>query len=48
MNNKLYNDLSINENLFAEKYAKLVTKIARKYYLEGGDYEDLIQEGMIG
>ncbi len=48
MNNKLYNDLSINENLFAEKYAKLVTKIARKYYLEGGDYDDLIQEGMIG
>ena len=48
MNNKLYNDLSINENLFAEKYAKLVTKIARKYYLKGGDYDDLIQEGMIG
>ena len=48
MNNKLYNDLSINENLFAEKYAKLVTKIARKYYLEVGDYDDLIQEGMIG
>lgn len=41
-------NLSINENLFAEKYAKLVTVIARKYYLEGWDYEDLIQEGMIG
>lgn len=48
MDNRLYNDLSIDENLFAEKYAKLVTKIARKYYLVGGDYEDLIQEGMIG
>ena len=37
-----------NEDAALERYAKLVTVIARKYYLEGGEYEDLIQEGMIG
>ena len=29
-------------------YKHLVTSIARKYFLIGGDKEDLIQEGMIG
>lgn len=29
-------------------YKHLVVSIARKYYLIGGDKEDLIQEGMIG
>ena len=31
-----------------EKYKPLVKKRARLYYLEGGDHEDLLQEGMIG
>ena len=30
------------------KYKHLVVSIARKYFLIGGDKEDLIQEGMIG
>lgn len=29
-------------------YKSLVSSIARKYYLIGGDIEDLIQEGMLG
>lgn len=29
-------------------YKPLVCKIARRYYLEGGELDDLIQEGMIG
>lgn len=30
------------------KYKHLVKNVARKYYLVGGDQEDLMQEGMIG
>lgn len=30
------------------KYKHLVKNVARKYYLVGGDTEDLMQEGMIG
>lgn len=30
------------------KYKHLVKNVARKYYLVGGDSEDLMQEGMIG
>ncbi len=30
------------------KYRKLVTSIARKYFLIGGDRDDLVQEGMMG
>lgn len=30
------------------KYKHLVKNVARKYYLVGGDEEDLMQEGMIG
>lgn len=37
---------AINEVL--SSYKHLVMAIARKYYLMGGDKEDLIQEGMIG
>ncbi len=40
-----------NENAEAElfdRYKDLVVKIARGYFLVGGDLEDLIQEGMIG
>ena len=31
-----------------EKYRGLAKNIARKYYIAGGDNEDLVQEGMIG
>ena len=37
---------AINQLLTNNK--NLVVSIARKYYLLGGDKEDLIQEGMIG
>lgn len=37
---------AINEIM--STYKSLVVSIARKYYLIGGDQEDLIQEGMIG
>ena len=40
--------IPIDEEVFAQKYARLVMLIARRYYLEGGEYEDLVQEGMIG
>ncbi len=32
----------------AEKYARFVESIARKYYIQGADYEDVMQEGYIG
>lgn len=31
-----------------KKYKKLAKTIAQKYYISGGDNEDLLQEGMIG
>lgn len=37
---------AVNELLATHKH--LVVSIARKYYLIGGDKDDLIQEGMIG
>lgn len=37
---------ALNEILIRNK--SLVTTIARKYYLLGGEKEDLVQEGMIG
>lgn len=45
--------LSRRGNLDAEealigRYSPFVRSFARKYFLAGGDYEDLIQEGMIG
>lgn len=36
------------EEALAERYARLVRACARPYFLNGGDSEDLIQEGMIG
>ena len=33
--------------LLITRYKKVVTKIARSYYLVGGDMDDLLQEGMI-
>ena len=35
-------------NYICEKYKPLVLKISKKYFLVGGENEDLIQEGMIG
>ena len=35
-------------NYICEKYKPLVLKLSKKYYLVGGENEDLIQEGMIG
>ncbi len=35
-------------DLLLGKYMPLVRKRARLYYLEGGDMEDLLQEGMLG
>ena len=34
--------------LVITRYKKAVTRIARSYYLVGGDMDDLLQEGMIG
>ncbi len=35
-------------NTLLQKYKSLVNKIARSYFLIGGDMEDIVQEGMIG
>ena len=35
-------------NYICEKYKPLVLKLSKKYFLVGGENEDLIQEGMIG
>ncbi len=43
---KLGDETAENE-LFA-RYKDLVVKIARGYFIVGGDLEDLVQEGMIG
>lgn len=40
------NNVAIDEIL--KKYKHLVLAISRKYYLLGGDREDLVQDGMIG
>jgi len=40
-------DIQAEEDLL-EKYKPMVTAIARKYYLIGGDKEDLLQEGWMG
>lgn len=39
-------DKAVNQLL--GKYKSLVNKIARSYFLTGGDMEDIVQEGMIG
>ena len=36
------------EEVLVTRYNRLVRKLARPYYLAGGDSDDLIQEGMIG
>ena len=40
-------DSKAEEELYT-KYKKTVLSCARKYYMEGADWEDLLQEGMIG
>lgn len=35
-------------NTLLSKYKPLASKLARSYFLSGGDVEDLVQEGMIG
>lgn len=37
-----------SEDALAERYVRLVRCCARPYFLNGGDSEDLIQEGMLG
>ena len=36
------------EDVLAARYHRLVRRIARPYFLAGGDNEDLLQEGMVG
>lgn len=36
------------EEVLAARYHRLVRRIARPYFLAGGDNEDLLQEGMVG
>lgn len=36
------------ENELLERYKGLVVKIARSYFILGGEMEDIVQEGMIG
>ncbi|MBR6326127.1 MAG: sigma-70 family RNA polymerase sigma factor [Lachnospiraceae bacterium] len=36
------------ENLLVDRYKNLVRSVARKYFLLGGEEDDLIQEGMVG
>ncbi|NCB04473.1 MAG: sigma-70 family RNA polymerase sigma factor [Clostridia bacterium] len=38
----------IDEDAFVTEYARLVRRVIRPYFLTGGDYDDLYQEGMIG
>ncbi len=40
-------DIKAENELFA-RYKDLVVKIARGYFIVGGDIEDIVQEGMIG
>lgn len=36
------------ESVLLERYKDLVVKIARSYFIVGGEMEDIVQEGMIG
>ncbi|MBQ8430683.1 MAG: sigma-70 family RNA polymerase sigma factor [Clostridia bacterium] len=40
------NEYAVDE-IFA-RYKPLVSKVARQFFLVGGDLDDLVQEGMIG
>ncbi len=37
-----------SEEAFAREYSRLVSRMVRPFFLKGGDYDDLYQEGMIG
>ncbi|MEG1777637.1 MAG: sigma-70 family RNA polymerase sigma factor [Angelakisella sp.] len=37
-----------NEEDFARRYSRLVSRCVRPLFLQGADYDDLYQEGMIG
>ena len=45
---KVQNGDETAENELIDRYKNLATKISRGYFIVGGDYEDTIQEGMIG
>lgn len=45
---KIKNGDESAENELFSRYKDLVVKIARGYFIVGGDLEDLVQEGMIG
>ncbi len=36
------------EEAFAREYSRLVSRLILPYFLKGGEYDDLYQEGMIG
>lgn len=36
------------EEILLRRYKDMVRQVSRRYYIEGGDCEDVIQEGMIG
>lgn len=36
------------EEMLLRRYKDMVRQVSRRYYIEGGDREDVIQEGMIG
>jgi RNA polymerase sporulation-specific sigma factor len=38
----------LDEETSLRHYAQLVRRVIRPYYLQGGDYDDLYQEGMVG
>lgn len=40
--------LILSEDASAAAYSRLVFRLARQFYLHGGDEDDLYQEGMIG
>lgn len=41
------NPVFYNEEVSAERYSRLVTRYVRRYFLSGGEFDDLYQEGMI-
>ena len=40
--------LTLSEEERAVRYSRLVSRIVRQFFLQGGDQDDLYQEGMIG
>jgi len=46
--NREENPLALSEEVSAAAYSRLVSRIVRQFFLQGGDQDDLYQEGMIG